>query len=233
MLYAPTWEGDRAAAAYGSIASHGVALSRAILASPKHRLVYRPHPRSGVLDPEYRAANQQIIAAIAAANAKDPSAHHVFDDGPTLGWQLAAADVAITDISAMVYDRLATGRPIIVARPQSPDADVDETGFLGAAEWLTAAEAPDVLTTIDRALADPEALATLRFWSERHFGDTTPGSATRRFHDAIADAHGGVAAARGYPRGRSRGERIRSARRQRRRGVGAERGLSADAPRQR
>ena len=186
VLYAPTWEGDRAAAAYGSIASHGVALSRAILGSPKHRLVYRPHPRSGVLDPEYRAANQQIIAAIAAANAKDPSAHHVFDDGPTLGWQLAAADVAITDISAMVYDRLATGRPIIVARPLSPDAEVDETGFLGATEWLTAADASDVLATIDRALADPDALATLRFWSERHFGDTTPGAATQRFHDAMA-----------------------------------------------
>jgi hypothetical protein len=186
VLYAPTWEGDRAAAAYGSIASHGVALSRAILASPAHRLVYRPHPRSGVLDPDYRAANEQIIAAIAAANTKDPSAHHVFDDGPDLGWQLAAADVAITDISAMVYDRLATGRPIIVTRPTSPAAEVDETGFLGATQWLTADAAPNVLAEVDRAIADPEALATLRHWSQRHFGDTTPGAATRRFHEAMA-----------------------------------------------
>ena len=69
VLYAPTWEGDRPAAAYGSIASHGVALAAAVLASPEHRLVYRPHPRSGVIDPDYRAANQRIIAAIAAANA--------------------------------------------------------------------------------------------------------------------------------------------------------------------
>jgi len=185
VLYAPTWEGDRPAAAYGSIASHGLALADAVLASPAHRLIYRPHPRSGVIDPEYRAANQRIIAAIASANARDPRAQHVFDDGPELGWQLSAADVAITDISAMVYDRLATGKPIVVTRPISPEADVDEDGFLGSADWLTADEAPGVLAILDRVQNDPAARTNLEFWANRHFGDTTPGSATRRFHDAI------------------------------------------------
>ena len=128
VLYAPTWEGDRPAAAYGSIASHGVALTEAVLASPAHRLVYRPHPRSGVIDRAYREANERIIAAIAAATAAAPTAHHVYDDGPQLGWQLAGADVAITDISAMVYDRLAVGKPILVARPASADAVVAEQG---------------------------------------------------------------------------------------------------------
>ncbi|MFT4284634.1 MAG: CDP-glycerol glycerophosphotransferase family protein [Protaetiibacter sp.] len=185
VLYAPTWEGDRPAAAYGSIASHGVALAEAVLASPAHRLVYRPHPRSGVIDREYREANERIIAAIAAANAADSAAHHVFDDGPQLGWQLADADVAVTDISAMVYDRLAVGRPILVTRPASPDAEVDEQGYLGAAEWLTAAEAPRVLTAVDRALTDSAAREALAFWSNHHFGDTTPGAATARFHAAV------------------------------------------------
>ena len=185
VLYAPTWEGDRPAAAYGSIASHGVALAEAVLASPAHRLVYRPHPRSGVIDRDYREANQRIIAAIAAANEANPAAHHVFDDGPQLGWQLADADVAITDISAMVYDRLAVGKPIIVARPASPDADVDERGFLGAATWLLAEDAADVIAAVDRELNDPLALDKLRHWSTHHFGDTTPGAATERFHAAV------------------------------------------------
>jgi hypothetical protein len=185
VLYAPTWEGDRPAAAYGSIVTHGVALAEAVLASPSHRLIYRPHPRSGVLDPEYRAANERIIAAIAAANASDLRAQHVFDDGPALGWQLAAADVAITDISAMVYDRLATGKPIVVTRPLSPEADIDEDGFLGSVDWLTAAQAPDVLAVLDRALNDPDARKNLEHWAGHHFGDTTPGAATRRFHEAV------------------------------------------------
>ena len=185
MLYAPTWEGDRAAAAYGSIASHGTTIAEQVLASPRHRLVYRPHPRSGVLDPAYKAAHQRIVAAIEAANAADPSAHHVYDDGPTLGWQLAGADVAITDISAMIYDRLAVGKPLIVTRPVSPEADVDERGYLGDANWLLAADAGDVVARVDRAVTDADELARLRHWVQRYFGDTTPGVATARFHDAI------------------------------------------------
>ncbi len=185
VLYAPTWEGDRAAAAYGSIASHGTTIAERVLASPAHRLVYRPHPRSGVLDADYRAAHERIIAAISAANAADPTAHHVYDDGPTLGWQLAGADVAITDISAMIYDRLAVGKPLIVTRPVSPDADVDERGYLGDANWLEAADAADVVTRIDAAANDADELARLRHWVERYFGDTTPGAATARFHAAV------------------------------------------------
>jgi len=190
VLYAPTWEGDRDAAAYGSIATHGVALADAILASPAHRFIYRPHPRSGVSNREYAQANQAIIAAIAAANAADPSAHHIFDDGPQLGWQLAAADVAITDISAMVYDRLATGKPLLVARPVSAAADIDETGYLGHAEWLYASAAGDVLAILDAVQHSDEARNNLKFWVEKHFGDTTPGVATQRFHAAVDELSG-------------------------------------------
>lgn len=185
VLYAPTWEGDRPAAAYGSIVTHGEAIAQAVLASPTHRLVYRPHPRSGVVSGKYRAANKRIIQAIAAANEADPTAHHVFDNGPTLGWQLADADVAITDISAMVYDRLAVGKPILVTRPVSADADIDEQGYLGAAEWLRAEQAPQVLAEVDRVLNDESARSALAFWSNHHFGDTTPGAATARFHAAV------------------------------------------------
>ncbi len=185
VLYAPTWEGDRAAAAYGSIASHGVTLVKTLLATGRHRVIYRPHPRSGVVDSEYGAANATIIQAIAAANAADPSAQHVFDNGPGLGWQLMAADVAITDISAMVYDRLATGKALIVTRPVSPEAEVDENGYLGACEWLTVDNAADIVTLTDRVQFDAEARASLTFWARRHFGDTTPGVATARFRAAI------------------------------------------------
>lgn len=185
VLYAPTWEGDRAAAAYGSIVSHGVGLVRELLATGRHRVIYRPHPRSGVVDPEYGAANTRIIAALVAANEADPEAQHVFDDGPTLGWQLVAADVAITDISAMVYDRLATGKTLIVTRPESPEAEVDENGYLGACEWLQADDAADIVAHADRVLTDDEALARLTFWARRHFGDTAPGVATERFRAAI------------------------------------------------
>jgi hypothetical protein len=185
VLYAPTWEGDRPQAAYGSIASHGVDLVTALLASPRYRVIYRPHPRSGVVDPAYGEANRRIVDAIAAANRADPSAHHLHDTGAALGWQLSAADVAISDISAMVYDRLATGKPLLVTRPVSPEAEVDDAGYLGDAEWLDAADAAGLPDRLETLLSSPEARARLERWVEYYFGDTTPGAATGRFHAAI------------------------------------------------
>ena len=185
VLYAPTWEGDRGSAAYGSIASHGVALVRGLLATGRHRVIYRPHPRSGVVDHLYGAANREIIAAIAAANAADPSAQHVYDDGPSLGWQLAAAEVAIVDISAMVYDRLAAGKPLLITRPANPEAEIDTGGYLQACEWLDASDAATMVTRVDEVAHDAAALARLGVWVERYFGDTTPGVTTARFHAAV------------------------------------------------
>lgn len=185
VLYAPTWEGDRPSAHYGSIATHGEALVAALLASPGHRLVYRPHPRSGVVDSDYGAAHRRIIAAVAAANASDPAARHVYDDGAELGWQLAAADVAVVDISAMVYDRLAVGKPIMVTRPADDRAAVDTNGYLSDCEWLTVESAGDILAEVERVRADEAATARLRMWVRHYFGDTTHGIATERFHAAI------------------------------------------------
>jgi hypothetical protein len=185
VLYAPTWEGDRAAAAYGSIATHGVALVTALLRSPRHRVIYRPHPRSGVVDHEYGVANRQIIAAITAANARDASAAHIVDTGPELGWQLSAADVAIVDISAMVYDRLASGKPLMVTRPANPLAAIDTSGYLSDCEWLAAGDTAGIVDALDALTADGTAEQRLRGWVEQYFGDPTPGAPTARFHSAI------------------------------------------------
>jgi hypothetical protein len=138
-----------------------------------------------VVDHEYGAANRRIIAALAAANTADPGAHHFFDDGPELGWQLSAADVAIVDISAMVYDRLAADKPLLITRPADPAAAIDMHGYLSACEWLDAAAAPDVVAQTERVLGDPEAVARLKEWVTRYFGDTTPGAASARFHAAV------------------------------------------------
>jgi CDP-glycerol glycerophosphotransferase (TagB/SpsB family) len=185
VLYAPTWEGDRPAAAYGSVASHGVKLVTTLLATGTHRVVYRPHPRSGVVDPVYGRANQSIIAAIARANAADPTAQHVYDTSSALGWQLAATDVAITDISAMIYDRLATGKPILVTRPAAAGAEIDTAGYLGDAEWLRADQSHDIVELVERVQHSDDARQKLLWWVERYFGDTTPGAATTRFHAAV------------------------------------------------
>lgn len=185
VLYAPTWEGDRPAASYGSVASHGERLVMRLLETGRHRVVYRPHPRSGVVDAEFGAANKRIIAMIAQANQKDPSAQHVYDTAPALGWQLRLPDVAICDISAMVYDRLATGKPLMVTRPIAPEASIDAGGYLSECEWLDAADCAQIDRVLDGVIGDDTARARLGVWSTRYFGDTAPGAPTKRFHAAI------------------------------------------------
>ncbi len=122
-------------------------------------MIYRPHPRSGVVDAAYGAANARIVAALKAANTADPAVHHVHDTGAELGWQLAAADLAIVDISAMVYDRLAVGKPLMITRPTDPEALVDDSGYLSACEWLDAAASGTIVAEADRVLATPTRLA--------------------------------------------------------------------------
>ena len=185
VLYAPTWEGDRPSAHYGSIASHGENLVRALLATGNHRVIYRPHPRSGVVDAAYGAAHRRILQAIAEANAADSRAQHVYDDGPELGWQLAAADVAVVDISAMVYDRLAAGKPLLITRPVDPRASIDTKGYLSDCEWLTAEETADIVHAVERVRADSDAVERLQRWVRHYFGDTSPGAATAKFHAAM------------------------------------------------
>lgn len=185
VLYAPTWEGDRPSAHYGSIATHGESMVQTLLATGRHRVIYRPHPRSGVVDDDYGAAHRRILAAIAAANAADPGAQHVYDDGPELGWQLASADVAVVDISAMVYDRLAAGKPLMITRPADERASIDTKGYLSDCEWLTVDGVADIVAEVERVRADEAAVARLHLWVQHYFGDTTPGVATEKFHDAI------------------------------------------------
>ncbi len=185
VFYAPTWEGDRPSMSYGSVASHGEALVRRLLETGRHRVVYRPHPRSGVSDPEYGAANERIIAMIAEANRKDPAANHVFDQSPSIDWQLSLPDVAVCDVSAMVYDRLATGKPLMVTRPVAEEAEVDEIGYLGVCEWLYADDALRGDEALERVIGDEAARERLGTWSRHYFGDTSPGAPTARFHEAV------------------------------------------------
>lgn len=117
VLYAPTWEGERAAMSYGSLVSHGETMVTALLADPSIRLIFRPHPRIGVRDKQQAAASKRIKAAIRAANNMDPKAGHIVDDAADTGWSMDAAHIGIVDISAMAADWLATRKPMVVTKP--------------------------------------------------------------------------------------------------------------------
>jgi CDP-glycerol glycerophosphotransferase (TagB/SpsB family) len=169
---------------YSSLASHGVAMMQALLASPRHRVIFRPHARTGLFSDEHAAARDQINAMIAAANATDPTAGHIADSTPTFDWQIQTADVCIADISAVVIDWLTTGKPIVVTKPTNPAAPVPTQGFIASADLLTKKRAADIVSLLDAVAADEVLAEQRRRWSYYYFGDTTPGAATQAWLDA-------------------------------------------------
>jgi len=154
-------------------------MARALVATRRHRVIYRPHPRTGIVLRETAAAHAEIIKVLREANHADSTAGHVIDLEGGFGWQLGASDVAVMDISAVAYDWLATAKPLLVTRPAEPRAQLPESGLLREIELLDAADAGRAPEIIDTAVRHPdEAHAAL---VRRYFGDTTPGASMERF----------------------------------------------------
>ena len=132
VLYAPTWEGATTATQYGSITTHGLALVQRLI-QLGHQVIYRPHPLAGTRDHEVAKADGEIREVIDSANAG--GGQH-FVDQSSFGWQLEALDFMITDVSAVAYDWLATGKPLIVTQPEHPDAVLIDAPLYNSMELL-------------------------------------------------------------------------------------------------
>lgn len=69
VLYAPTWEGWDGNPGNTSVVLAGENIVRELLADPKVRLLYKPHPLTGSVDARAGEANKRIQAMITEANA--------------------------------------------------------------------------------------------------------------------------------------------------------------------
>ncbi|MFM2412536.1 MAG: hypothetical protein RLZZ587_869, partial [Actinomycetota bacterium] len=180
VLYAPTWEGGLFQNRYGSVLSHGEALVRSVLAHPdKFQLIYKPHPFTGSIFPDWAAANERIKALVESANAAG-GVHYV--DSSPFGWHLDYADFMITDVSAVAYDWLSTGKPLAITKPVEPRAEIYEDGILGAVDLIEVDEAGSIAERITAALGDESAQEFFSSWSSRYYASaTSPETGRERF----------------------------------------------------
>lgn len=176
VVYAPTWEGAQRSASYSSLLSHGRTLVDALVADGRYRLVYRPHPLTGVDDPRFAAADAELRDVVRTAG-------HTVDTSPTLADAFAGASVLVTDVSAVTSYWLTTGRPLVVALPPREGAQVPD-GLAGAVPTLAVDDAPRVADVVAELLATPPDLADL---AAHQLGDTRPGAATAAFVAACRD----------------------------------------------
>ena len=70
VLYAPTWEGWTDDPGNTSLPLAGERIVRALLDDPAVRLLYKPHPMTGSVDPAVRDVDHRIRALIAEANRR-------------------------------------------------------------------------------------------------------------------------------------------------------------------
>jgi hypothetical protein len=182
VWYAPTWAGDRPSIAYGSLASHGVAIIEALVADPSIRVIYRPHPRTGYTTREHRNADKIVRTLLGRAGDR-----HLVDRN-CYGWQWDFADACITDVSAVAYDWLATGKPLVITEPAAT-AYRAASPLLNTLPLIRVAEAGDVLSIIRTLQGDSVAREQLRGLAYHYFGDVSAQQSTKRFEEAIERAY--------------------------------------------
>lgn len=178
VLYAPTWEGDSPAMSYSSLSQHGEAIVCSLM-EKGWQVIYRPHPHTGMNDAATRTANERIIHLLREHAGNHPNMRHYVDQSSRIGWQQAEADACVCDMSAVAFDWLISGKPLVMIEP-GPGAVIDSHGLIGRIPLLPAASAGNVASVLESALESGQSDA-LQDLALHYFGDTTPGAQIGRF----------------------------------------------------
>ncbi|WP_217178272.1 hypothetical protein [Streptomyces sp. AC495_CC817] len=99
VLYAPTWEGWDGNPGNTSVVLAGENIVRQLLADDKVRLLYKPHPMTGSVDPRAGAANERIKAMIREANTKRSGAR----PGPEAATELARRTAELDELTSTSF----------------------------------------------------------------------------------------------------------------------------------
>lgn len=176
VLYAPTWEGGQASAAYSSLLTHGPAAVRSLLDADL-RVIYRPHPLTGVRVAAFGDADQEIRRMLELPPG-------MVSEGRSLQQDFSDSDLILCDVSAVANDWLPTGKPLLITRTGDPHASDAATRMLTLAPRLdiaAAARTGDLARELIESDPDREERIEL---IEYYLGEVTPGSALERFLEA-------------------------------------------------
>ena len=176
VFYAPTWEGDSPAMAYGTLKHNGPALVRGLL-DAGCRVLFRPHPRTGVMDVE----TAQALSYLKQLVTEHPRGY--LDDDARLGWQLDAADVCLAEMSALAFDWLSTGKPLVLIRPDDPGAEVLPGGLFDRVPVGEARQPSELVDLVTASAGSSDSGAT-RSAQTYYLGNTEPGQQQLRFENA-------------------------------------------------
>lgn len=196
LTYAPTWEGEDEANNYSSVDRYGRQIIEALLAYPRSRVIYKPHPRVADSDDSGIAAgHRKIVEAIDEAAKFDPTAGHcVLLDADMLS-VIRSTDALVADVSSVTLDflYLRPGSPIVLTDRRSDRAALLQESPLAAATFVVdAANIADLRTDLPRIIESDELAEDRARMRNHYFDHLAPGESTQRFWDRLItemDAH--------------------------------------------
>ncbi|WP_373557525.1 hypothetical protein [Streptomyces sp. Tue6028] len=103
VLYAPTWEGWDGNPGNTSVVEAGENIVRALLADSRVRLLYKPHPLTGSVDPRAGVANTRIQEMIRAANAVRAADHADERPAPSAAAELARRSAELDGLTTSSF----------------------------------------------------------------------------------------------------------------------------------
>jgi CDP-glycerol glycerophosphotransferase (TagB/SpsB family) len=112
VLYAPTWEGFSEGADYTSVSTEACSAFSQLLACKKLKILFKPHPYTGIVKPGVAAALKELKMKFKKASNVD-----VYGPDKNIHDLMNESDLMITDISSVLNDYLYTDKPIIVTNP--------------------------------------------------------------------------------------------------------------------
>ncbi|MGW1889084.1 hypothetical protein ACWCP6_02335 [Streptomyces sp. NPDC002004] len=140
VLYAPTWEGWDGNPGNTSVVLAGENIVRHLLADPGVRLLYKPHPMTGSVDPRAGAANVRIKAMIREANTQRSGAR----PGPEAAAELARRTAELDQLTSSAFRASADEmeRMLLQGTPQGDHetAIAEATTAWEAAYWASLPE---------------------------------------------------------------------------------------------
>ncbi|WP_270886437.1 hypothetical protein [Pedococcus sp. 5OH_020] len=115
VLYAPTREGFFASWEYSSVVSQGGVILDTLLRTPGVRVLFKPHPGTGTDDPLFAEEVEQLRGIVRTAGPP----HEVVSGVEGLYAAFNRADLLVSDVSSVITDFLASGKPYVVTNPTS------------------------------------------------------------------------------------------------------------------
>jgi len=184
VLYAPTREGFYSEWDYSSVLTQGAVILRRLLGLPDVRVLFKPHPGTGTDNPDYLVALRVLTVMVERAGAP----HEVVTGAEGLYDAFNRADLLVSDVSSVITDFLASGKPYIVTNfsTETPD-EFRRTYPSAAGAYVLGGDGGEVVSFVADART-VDSLRAVREQTARYLLGDVSQDPQQRFADAVTAA---------------------------------------------